>query len=97
MQFNREVDARGLSCPLPILKAKKALAEMITGEVLRVIERLAEEGMTMVMVTHEMNFARKIADQIVFMHQGKVWEIGPASVLDNPQTPELRDFLAHEL
>ena len=37
MQFNREVDARGLSCPLPILKAKKALAEMITGEVLRVI------------------------------------------------------------
>lgn len=37
MQFNREVDARGLTCPLPILKAKKALAEMITGEVLRVI------------------------------------------------------------
>jgi polar amino acid transport system ATP-binding protein len=73
------------------------LDPQLTGEVLRVIERLAEDGMTMVMVTHEMNFARKIADQVVFMHHGKVWEIGPASVLDNPQTEELRDFLAHEL
>ena len=44
-----------------------------------------------------MNSARKIADQVVFMYQGRVWEIGPASILDNPQTEELRDFLAHEL
>jgi polar amino acid transport system ATP-binding protein len=66
-------------------------------EVTSALDPQLTEGMTMVMVTHEMNFARKIADQLVFMHQGKVWEIGNASVLDDPQTPELRDFLAHEL
>jgi polar amino acid transport system ATP-binding protein len=99
-QQQRAAIARSLAMqPKVVLfdEVTSALDPQLTSEVLRVIERLAEEGMTMVMVTHEMNFARKIADQIVFMHQGKVWEIGPGSMLDNPQTEELRDFLAHEL
>ncbi len=99
-QQQRAAIARSLAMqPKVVLfdEVTSALDPQLTGEVLRVIERLADDGMTMVMVTHEMNFARKIADQVVFMHQGKVWEIGPASVLDNPQTQGLRDFLAHEL
>lgn len=99
-QQQRAAIARSLAMqPKVVLfdEVTSALDPQLTGEVLRVIERLAEDGMTMVMVTHEMNFARKIADQVVFMHQGKVWEIGPANMLDNPQTSELRDFLAHEL
>ncbi len=51
--------------------------------------------MTIIMVTHEMNFARKVSDRIVFMHQGKVHETGtPEEIFDNPQTPELKQFLA---
>lgn len=99
-QQQRAAIARSLAMqPKVVLfdEVTSALDPQLTGEVLRVIERLADDGMTMVMVTHEMNFARKIADQVVFMHQGKVWELGPTSVLDNPQTEELRDFLAHEL
>jgi polar amino acid transport system ATP-binding protein len=99
-QQQRAAIARSLAMqPKVVLfdEVTSALDPQLTGEVLRVIERLAEDGMTMVMVTHEMNFARKIADQVVFMHQGKVWEVGPASMLDNPQTPELRDFFAHDL
>jgi polar amino acid transport system ATP-binding protein len=99
-QQQRAAIARSLAMqPKVVLfdEVTSALDPQLTGEVLRVIEGLANDGMTMVMVTHEMNFARKIADQIVFMHQGKVWEVGNASVLDKPQTPELSDFLAHEL
>jgi polar amino acid transport system ATP-binding protein len=51
----------------------------------------------MVMVTHEMAFARKVADQVVFMHRGKVWERGSAAILTSPQTAELRQFVASEL
>jgi polar amino acid transport system ATP-binding protein len=74
-----------------------ALDPQLTGEVLRVIEDLATKGMTMIMVTHEMNFARKIADTIIFMHDGKVWEKGTAEILSNPHTAELREFLQNEL
>jgi polar amino acid transport system ATP-binding protein len=49
--------------------------------------------MTMVMVTHEMGFAKGIADRIVFMHRGKVHETGPASILTTPTTPELTQFV----
>jgi polar amino acid transport system ATP-binding protein len=67
----------------------------LVGEVLRVVEKLAEEGMTLLMVTHEMNFARKVADRVIFMHQGKVHEMGPpAQLFGQPQTPELRQFLS---
>jgi polar amino acid transport system ATP-binding protein len=67
----------------------------LVGEVLLVVERLAEEGMTLLMVTHEMNFARKVADRVIFMHQGRVHESGtPTELFGNPQTPELVQFLS---
>lgn len=62
---------------------------------LRVVESLAVEGMTLMMVTHEMNFARKVADRIVFMHAGRIHEIGPpARIFGAPETAELKQFLA---
>jgi polar amino acid transport system ATP-binding protein len=74
-----------------------ALDPQLTGEVLKVIEGLARDGMSMVLVTHEMAFARKVADRVIFMHRGTVWEEGPAAVLDAPQTEELRQFLGNGL
>lgn len=74
-----------------------ALDPELTGEVLRVIEKLAEDDMTMVLVTHEMSFARSVADQIMFMHQGIVWECGSGRLLDEPATPELRQFVSNGL
>ena len=72
-----------------------ALDPELVGEVLRVVESLADEGMTLLMVTHEMAFARKVSDRVVFMHQGRVHESGPPEALfGNPQTPELKQFLA---
>jgi polar amino acid transport system ATP-binding protein len=70
-----------------------ALDPELTGEVLRVIEGLARGGMTMLLVTHEMDFARRVADVVIFMHQGKVHEIGSPTILDHPSTPELRQFV----
>ena len=74
-----------------------ALDPELTGEVLKVIEGLARNGMSMILVTHEMAFARKVADHVIFMHRGKVWEEGPAAVLDAPKTEELRQFLGNGL
>lgn len=75
-----------------------ALDPELTGEVLKVMEDLAEQGMTMVLVTHEMAFARKVADVLIFMHQGKVWEMGPPDELfDNPKTPEFKKFISSNL
>ena len=54
-----------------------ALDPELVGEVLKVLEEMAREGMTMMLVTHEMGFARKVADRVVFMHEGKIWEAGP--------------------
>jgi polar amino acid transport system ATP-binding protein len=72
-----------------------ALDPELVGEVLRVVESLAEEGMTLLMVTHEMSFARKVSDRVIFMHQGRVHEIGtPAELFGNPQTAELKQFLS---
>ena len=71
-----------------------ALDPELVGEVLRVVERLADEGMTLLMVTHEMNFARKVSDRVVFMHAGRIHEMGPpAQLFDAPQTAELKQFL----
>jgi polar amino acid transport system ATP-binding protein len=61
------------------------------------MEILAQGGMTMAVVTHEMAFARRVADRVIFMHQGRVWETGPGAMLEDPQTPELRAFLANGL
>jgi polar amino acid transport system ATP-binding protein len=72
-----------------------ALDPELTGEVLKTVEDMAREGMTMVLVTHEIGFARRVASRLVFMHQGKVWEDGPAaSVLAKPSTKELEVFLS---
>ena len=65
------------------------------GEVLRVVESLADDGMTLLMVTHEMSFARKVSDRLVFMHAGRIHEMGPPEQLfGDPQTPELRQFIS---
>jgi polar amino acid transport system ATP-binding protein len=71
-----------------------ALDPELTGEVLKVLEQVAREGMTMMLVTHEMGFARRVATRLLFMHQGRIWEEGRASeILTNPRTPELVTFL----
>jgi len=71
-----------------------ALDPELTGEVLKVLEKVAGEGMTMMLVTHEMGFARRVATRLIFMHQGRIWEQGRASdVLAKPGTPELETFL----
>jgi polar amino acid transport system ATP-binding protein len=75
-----------------------ALDPELTGEVLRTIEALARDGMTMVLVTHEMSFARKVADLLLFMHGGRVREAGPPEILfAAPQTDELSRFIKSEL
>lgn len=71
-----------------------ALDPELVGEVLKVMEDMASRGMTMILVTHEMAFARDVATKIVFMHQGRVWEEGPPSELfSSPKTPELKSFI----
>ena len=75
-----------------------ALDPELTEEVLAVIEDLATDGMTMLLVTHEMGFARRVANTVVFMHEGKVWESGDAAALfQGARTPELRQFLGSTL
>ncbi len=72
-----------------------ALDPELVGEVLKVLEEMAREGMTMMLVTHEMGFARRVAHRVVFMHKGTVWEQGPAAeTLAKPNTPELETFLS---
>jgi polar amino acid transport system ATP-binding protein len=75
-----------------------ALDPELVGEVLEVMQVLAEEGMTMIVVTHEMGFARQAADQVVFMDEGRVLEAGaPDDVLGNPSNERLRSFLSKVL
>ena len=72
-----------------------ALDPELTGEVLKVLEDMARSGMTMILVTHEIGFARRFGTRMVFMHQGRVWEQGPAAErLAAPQTAELETFLS---
>ena len=60
-----------------------------------VLAQLAAEGMTLILVTHEMNFAREVGDRVVFMHQGRVWEQGDSKTLfASPQTSELKQFIS---
>ncbi len=69
----------------------------LTAEVLKVIAKLASEGMTMLLVTHEMNFARSVGGRVLFMHHGEIWESGSGDILANPKTPELANFVASGL
>jgi polar amino acid transport system ATP-binding protein len=79
-------------------EATSALDPELVGEVLEVMRSLAAEGMTMLVVTHEMGFARRVADHVVFMDQGVICEQGPpGAVLENPTTPRLRQFLQQVL
>ena len=72
-----------------------ALDPELVGEVLKVIADLAKEGRTMVLVTHEMKFAREVATHVVFLHQGVIEEQGtPEQVFDNPQSERLRQFIS---
>jgi arginine/ornithine transport system ATP-binding protein len=75
-----------------------ALDPELVGEVLRVMRSLAEEGRTMIVVTHEMGFARDVSSRVVFLHKGAIEEEGPpAQVLARPQSERLRGFLANSL
>ena len=75
-----------------------ALDPEMVGEVLDVMKELAEEGMTMVVVTHEMGFAREVGNRLLFMADGKLLEQGdPKELFDNPQNPRLQDFLSKVL
>ncbi|HKX76787.1 MAG TPA: amino acid ABC transporter ATP-binding protein [Acidimicrobiia bacterium] len=72
-----------------------ALDPVLVGEVLSVLRELKEQGMTMLIATHEMGFARNTADRVGFLYQGRIWEEGPpAEVLSEPRLPETREFLA---
>lgn len=75
-----------------------ALDPEMVGEVLDLMKQLAREGMTMVIVTHEMGFAREVADRIVFIDEGQIKEEGsPAEIFDNPKNPRLKEFLSKVL
>ena len=74
-----------------------ALDPELVGEVLKVIQTLAEEGRTMLMVTHEMGFARQVSSQVLFLHQGRVEEQGSAEILDHPKSERLQQFLSNRL
>ena len=81
----------GLLCE----ESTSALDPELVGEVLKVVATLAQDGMTLLMVTHEMAFARKVANRVVFMHAGQIHESGPAQqVFDAPRSGELRQFLS---
>ena len=96
-QQQRVAIARSLAMNPKVLlcdEITSALDPELVGEVLKVLEELKADGMTLILVTHEMNFARDVGDRIVFMHQGKVWESGPSKeVFASPQTPELQSFV----
>ena len=97
-QQQRVAIARALAMEPAVLlcdEITSALDPELVGEVLRVVESLADEGMTLLMVTHEMSFARKVSNRVVFMHAGRIHEIGPpAQIFGAPQTAELRQFLS---
>ncbi|PWK13429.1 amino acid ABC transporter ATP-binding protein [Tumebacillus permanentifrigoris] len=97
-QQQRVAIARGLAMKPQIMlfdEPTSALDPEMVGEVLDVMKSLAKEGMTMVCVTHEMGFAREVADRIVFMDQGQILEEGiPSEFFNNPQEERARQFLS---
>jgi histidine transport system ATP-binding protein len=100
-QQQRVAIARALAMEPEIMlfdEPTSALDPELVGEVLKVIQGLAEEGRTMILVTHEMGFARKVANQVVFLHQGQIEEMGhPDDVLGSPKSERLQQFLSGNL
>jgi polar amino acid transport system ATP-binding protein len=96
-QQQRVAIARSLAMRPKVLlcdEITSALDPELVNEVLRVVEQLAREGMTLILVTHEMRFARDVGTKLVFMHLGKVHEEGvPKDVFATPRTPELQQFV----
>ena len=99
-QQQRVAIARALAMKPEIMlfdEPTSALDPELVGEVLNVMRYLANDGMTMIVVTHEIGFAREVADQVVFMDGGKVVECGTSGIIDNPQTERFKDFLHNVL
>jgi len=97
-QQQRVAIARALAMQPKVMlfdEVTSALDPELTGEVLAIIKKLAADGMTMLLVTHEMEFARDVASRTVYLHEGRVHEDGPSrDLFSAPKTPELRSFLA---
>jgi ABC-type histidine transport system ATPase subunit len=100
-QQQRVAIARALAMEPKVLlfdEPTSALDPELVGEVLKVMRQLADEGRTMIVVTHEMGFAREVSSTVMFLHQGLVEEIGtPKQVFENPKSERCREFLASTL
>lgn len=100
-QQQRVAIARALAMEPEVMlfdEPTSALDPELVGDVLKVMQRLAEEGRTMLVVTHEMGFARHLASEVIFLHHGLVEEAGPpAALFDQPQSLRLRQFLSGNL
>ena len=100
-QQQRAAIARALAMEPDVMlfdEPTSALDPELIGEVLRVMRRLAEEGRTMIIVTHEMGFAREVSSEAIFLHEGKIEEQGtPEEVFDNPKSERCRQFLSSQL
>lgn len=98
-QQQRVAIARALAMQPSVMlfdEPTSALDPETIGEVLNVMKRLADEGMTMLVVTHEMTFARRVADRIAVFDRGRIIEVGPpAQIFDTPTVARTRDFLSH--
>ncbi|SDI31472.1 amino acid ABC transporter ATP-binding protein [Propionivibrio dicarboxylicus] len=96
-QQQRVAIARALAMSPKVLlcdEITSALDPELVNEVLNVVRRLAAEGMTLIMVTHEMRFAREVSDKLVFMHEGRIHETGhPQEMFARPATPEFANFI----
>jgi ABC-type polar amino acid transport system ATPase subunit len=96
-QKQRVAIARALAMKPEILlfdEPTSALDPELIGSVLENIRSLADEGMTMVIVTHEIGFARDVADRVIYMDQGIIAEEGPSSIIDEPKTERMQKFLS---
>ncbi|TIL46220.1 amino acid ABC transporter ATP-binding protein [Mesorhizobium sp.] len=100
-QQQRVAIARSLAMRPKVMlfdEVTSALDPELTEEVLNVLETLARNGMTMLLVTHELGFARRVATTTIFMHHGKIWEEGPSvELFGRPKTPELQQFIKSDV
>ena len=100
-QQQRAAIARALAMDPDVMlfdEPTSALDPELVGEVLRVMRQLAEEGRTMMVVTHEMGFAREVSNKVIFLHEGRIEEEGePKAVFGNPRSERFRQFLASNL